>query len=338
MSADSRYQYDVCFSFAGEQRTYVEKVAELLRASGFTVFYDRFERVSLWGKDLYEHLTDIYRERARFCVIFVSSDYASKHWTTHERKSAQARAVRENQEYILPARFDDTVLPGLNPTVGYIDLRETEPVELARLLAEKISGRADDVVHIRTNQQVVPSTPLSAHETIRTSAPPQAASADVRGSGTVPKMDGCSKVAAHVLLAFGGGAAFAIFMFLFSGPRRWGQQMLYNASHFNDEWTPSFHGFLAWLLITATVIAVDVFLATHGFDTAAYALTFFGMVSAFTAWNLITYIYFPDSPIGQIVWPLAVKTLGASLTTSVAVIILIRRRAARRRHSVGPAG
>jgi hypothetical protein len=78
MPVDSGYEYDVCFSFAGEQRTYVEKVAELLRARGVSVFYDRFERASLWGKDLYEYLTDIYRERARFCVIFVSSDYASK--------------------------------------------------------------------------------------------------------------------------------------------------------------------------------------------------------------------------------------------------------------------
>ena len=32
------------------------------------------------------------------------------------------RAVRERREYVLPARFDDTPLPGLLPDVSYVDL------------------------------------------------------------------------------------------------------------------------------------------------------------------------------------------------------------------------
>src|SRR5439155_24562734 len=32
------------------------------------------------------------------------------------------RAFMEKREYILPARFDDTQIPGVLPTVGYIDL------------------------------------------------------------------------------------------------------------------------------------------------------------------------------------------------------------------------
>ena len=34
------YRYDVCLSFAGEDRDYVDKVAEELRAAGVRVFYD----------------------------------------------------------------------------------------------------------------------------------------------------------------------------------------------------------------------------------------------------------------------------------------------------------
>jgi len=86
-------------------------------------FYDEHERASLWGKDLYEHLDDIYRNAARYCVLFISKHYAKRLWTSHERKSTQARAFTENREYILPARFDATPLPGLLPTVGYVDLK-----------------------------------------------------------------------------------------------------------------------------------------------------------------------------------------------------------------------
>jgi hypothetical protein len=220
------------------------------------------------------------------------------------------------------------VLPGLNPTVSYIDLRETQPSELAKLLTEKISACADDVMRVRPSQPVS-SVRSVEREVIRTPALRQTNRPNVHQSGIVPKTDGCAKVATHVLVAFGSGAAFVIFMFAFSGPRRVGQQMLYNTIHFSEEWTPSLQGLLAWFLITATVIAVDLFLVSRGFDVAAHIVTFFGMVLAFTAWNVVTYLYFPDSPIGAIIWPLTGKTLGASLTTSVAIIVLIRRRAAR---------
>src|SRR3954447_17102590 len=63
------YLYDVCFSFAGEQRDYVEQVADLLLDRGVRVFYDRHELVNLWGKDLYDYLNQIYRDAARYCVI-----------------------------------------------------------------------------------------------------------------------------------------------------------------------------------------------------------------------------------------------------------------------------
>ncbi len=130
--------YDVCLSFAGEQRDYVEEVAERLRERGVRVFYDKFEQATLWGKDLYEHLDWVYRKSARYCVLFASSEYATKMWTGHERRSAQARAVEENEEYILPTRFDDTEIPGLPPTVGYQDLRKVRPTQLAELIQEKL--------------------------------------------------------------------------------------------------------------------------------------------------------------------------------------------------------
>jgi hypothetical protein len=93
------------------------------------------------GPILYSHLDDIYQNEARFCVIFVSEHYAKRVWTDHERRSAQARALREHAEYILPARFDDTMVPGIRNTIGYIDLRETPSNELCELILRKLGPR-----------------------------------------------------------------------------------------------------------------------------------------------------------------------------------------------------
>ena len=138
---DVSFDYDVCLSFAGEEREYVDEVANQLRERGIRVFYDKYEDVALWGKDLYVHLDDIYRHSARYCVMFISKNYANRLWTNHERRSAQARAIAENAEYILPARFDSTEIPGLPDTVGYVDLRETKLERLVKMIEEKIGPR-----------------------------------------------------------------------------------------------------------------------------------------------------------------------------------------------------
>jgi hypothetical protein len=64
--------------------------------------------------------------------------YAQKRWTNFEREAAQARAFAESREYILPARFDDTELPGMLPATGYVSVRERAPEELVRLILKKL--------------------------------------------------------------------------------------------------------------------------------------------------------------------------------------------------------
>lgn len=132
------YEYDVALSFAGENRAYVEEVANSLKTKGIKVFYDLFEEANLWGKNLYEYLSEIYQNKARYTVLFVSSFYNKKLWTNHERVSMQARAFQESREYILPARFDNTEIPGILKTIGYINLENKTPEELAILIENKL--------------------------------------------------------------------------------------------------------------------------------------------------------------------------------------------------------
>ena len=102
------------------------------------MFYDLFESASLWGKDLFQHLADIYGRRAKYCVIFISDHYIRKGWTLHELKQAQSASFRLDREYILPLRLDDTTLPGLPSTTGYVDLRSTSLSEVTVLILRKL--------------------------------------------------------------------------------------------------------------------------------------------------------------------------------------------------------
>jgi len=142
MNMFTKPSFQIGLSFAGEDRAYVEAVAEELKALGVSVFYDNYEKVDLWGKDLYQHLNDVYKNKCEYCIIFISNNYAKKLWTIHELKSAQTKAFTENKEYILPVRFDNTEIPGMNSTIGYLDCNKMTPIELATLAAKKVEQQA----------------------------------------------------------------------------------------------------------------------------------------------------------------------------------------------------
>ena len=135
--------FDVALSFAGEEREYVERVAERLRAIGISVFYDAYEAVGLWGRNLVDRFADVYGRSARYVVMFISASYAEKAWTSEERRHAQASALETRRESILPVRFDETPVPGLPSTVGYVRASDYEPAELADLIAERIREPGD---------------------------------------------------------------------------------------------------------------------------------------------------------------------------------------------------
>src|SRR5580700_4265139 len=138
----SARRWDVALSFAGAQRDYVEQVAQALKAQGVRCFYDADEQIDLWGKYLAEELPAIYGEQAASVVVFVSAEYAAHDWTRLEHRSALARAVRERREYVLPARFDDTPLPGLLSDMVTVDLRGRSPQQFAGVIAGKRAALA----------------------------------------------------------------------------------------------------------------------------------------------------------------------------------------------------
>lgn len=135
--ADSS-SFDVALSFAGTEREHAEKLAKTLKDNGFSVFYDEFYPEYLWGKNLVDTFDEVFRKRARFCVLFISKEYVLRNWTNQERQSAQARALKEKgKEFILPIRVDDSDLPGMPDTIAYLPIKLGID-KIAQLLMKKI--------------------------------------------------------------------------------------------------------------------------------------------------------------------------------------------------------
>lgn len=146
------YKYDVAVSFAGEQRAYVEDVVRGLDLPAGRVFYDADYKAALWGEELTEVFTTLYRDEARYVVIFISREYSEKEWCRVERRAALSRRMRTQGAFILPVRLDSTKLDdvsGLLDTIGSLDGVREGVRGVVECLREKLS----DLV----NQNTVPS-------------------------------------------------------------------------------------------------------------------------------------------------------------------------------------
>ena len=138
----SPFRYDVAISYAKTEKELAENLAVQIKKSGFEVFFDDFYPEQLWGKDLPSYFDRVYRKESKYCVMFISDQYAQRMWTTFERRSAQARAIQEKgSEYILPIRIDDTDLDGLPPTIGFLSIKEHSIDTIAELLIKKLRAK-----------------------------------------------------------------------------------------------------------------------------------------------------------------------------------------------------
>jgi hypothetical protein len=167
MNRNKSYEYDIVLSFAGEDRSYASQVADILTQHGVSVFYDEYEQSELWGKNLYDHLADVYTNKGRYCIMFLSANYARKAWTNHERQNAQARAFREHREYILPVRLDDTEIPGIPETVGFLDLRKMTVDAVAQAALAKLGKTADALTSAHNVNADIPMPKIKGRITQR---------------------------------------------------------------------------------------------------------------------------------------------------------------------------
>lgn len=130
-------QYEVVFSFAGEDRGFVKAVADILASKKVNVFYDEAEQIDLWGKNLKDYFKGIFGVEGLFCVLFISSHYLEKKWCRYELGIVEARESNE-REYVLPITLDGNLISDWAETKAYLDARGKTPEQAADYIFQKI--------------------------------------------------------------------------------------------------------------------------------------------------------------------------------------------------------
>ena len=129
-------QYDFAFSFAGEDRVLVEQVKEGLQ--GYTVFYDNDYQSELCGKDLYKYLRNLYLEKSKYVICFLSRHYRQKIWTNLEFTAIKERLMATffASDFLIPIVLDeDGFLEDIPSFIGFY--KHTSIQETIALLKAK---------------------------------------------------------------------------------------------------------------------------------------------------------------------------------------------------------
>lgn len=141
-AAASDADYHLAFTFAGEQREYVEHTKEECEVLGLEVMYDFDRVVDWWGRNFIAEQREIYAARTLFVVAFISEEYLRKPVPRDEFTAAMWTDVQRGGGYILPVIMDDVRVPldMLHPSVAHINVRRGRPApaDLAVLLNRKL--------------------------------------------------------------------------------------------------------------------------------------------------------------------------------------------------------
>ena len=138
---DTPEMYDFAFSFAGEDRKLVNSVKKELIKQNYTIFYDNDLQHNLLGKDLYSYLRDMYKNKCKFVVCFISKNYAKKVWTTLEFTAVKERLMSTffASDFLIPILIDDTpLLKDIPSFIGFYKFKNLK--ETVNLLSNKFDS------------------------------------------------------------------------------------------------------------------------------------------------------------------------------------------------------
>lgn len=130
-SAEHPFTYDVAISYAGEQKEIASRVANILRADHFKVFFAPDRESEYIAEDMIAQFYRIYRYESRYVAAFVTEDYLRKDITMHEARTAMLRRQEEGRNCLIPIYFGKAALPRLDPDIHYIQADDLREVELA---------------------------------------------------------------------------------------------------------------------------------------------------------------------------------------------------------------
>jgi hypothetical protein len=133
------HHFDVALSFPGEARALVEQVVAGLknRLSVDSYFYDNNYVSQLARPNLDLLLQDIYRNRSKIVVVFLSADYERKNWCGVEFRTIR-EIIFDREDKVMFVRSGDGNVSGVFKTDGYVDAKRFGAEEIAKFIHERI--------------------------------------------------------------------------------------------------------------------------------------------------------------------------------------------------------
>ena len=139
MTASAK-RFRIAFSFPGERRDFVERVAEWIgvRIGRTRVLYDPWYEAEFARVDLDSYLQNLYHDQSDLIAVFLCAEYEKKDWCGLEWRAVKDLIKRRRGAGIMPLRFDHTEIPGLFSTDGYIWIGgNRSPEDVAELILER---------------------------------------------------------------------------------------------------------------------------------------------------------------------------------------------------------
>src|SRR5438067_1156109 len=138
---DKPKRFRIAFSFAGEKRDFVEKVARIL-ADQFDedkILYDKFHEAEFANADLAFDLPALYKNDSDLIVAVFCPDYDRKEWCGLEWRAIFSIIKEGGSDLILLSRFDHIDGKGLFGLAGFIELNEKTPEQFATRILERLA-------------------------------------------------------------------------------------------------------------------------------------------------------------------------------------------------------
>jgi hypothetical protein len=133
-------RFRVALSFPGERRAFVEQVAGCLAESlgRERVLYDKYYEAEFARIDLNTHLQQLYHEQSELIAVFLCAEYERKEWCGLEWRAILDLIKRRQASTVMSLRFDDTEIPGLFSTDGYVSIGDRTPEDIANLILQRL--------------------------------------------------------------------------------------------------------------------------------------------------------------------------------------------------------
>jgi tetratricopeptide (TPR) repeat protein len=141
VSGMSAKRFRVAFSFAGEKRDFIGRIAGILSnyfGEG-AILYDKYLQAEFSRSDLAFYLPVLYEKETDLVVAVFCPDYEIKEWCGLEWNAIFGLLKSRNIDEVMLTRFGRVEGKGLHGLAGYTDLDDLTPDQAAALILERLA-------------------------------------------------------------------------------------------------------------------------------------------------------------------------------------------------------